>query len=152
MDHCAHEAEGKDDGDREEAGHELAELVVESVLNVVHRAAGYAAVSIDDAGLLSQHSLSVDGGHSEEGDDPHPGAADEDSAAGTDDVSGTYLSCDRGRQCLEGAEAAVLLAAAQGYVSEHAAPCFAEAPHLNELRSDREIQTAADKQYNEYVV
>ena len=59
---------------------ERAEAVVKRPLDVVDRAAGDGAVLVDDAGLLGQHGLCIDGGHAEEGDDPHPedgaGAAD----------------------------------------------------------------------------
>ena len=154
--HCAHEAQREDGCNDEEQGEEIAELALESGLDVVNRAAGYAAVLVYHTGLLGQHGLSIDGSHAEEGDDPHPEdgarAADQDRAACADDVAGAYLRCDGRCQRLEGAQAALLLFAEQGEVAEHAAHAFAEAADLHELCADREIQAASHQQDDEDVI
>ena len=100
----------------------------------------HVAVCIDDAGLLSQSSLSIDGGHAKESNDPHPedstGAAGEDCAGCTNDVAGTDLSCNGGSQSLEGAHAALVLVTAELYITENLLHAFAEAANLNKAGFD----------------
>ncbi len=136
LNHAAEEAQGEDNGNCEETGEELAKTALECAGNVVNGAALDVAVCVGFAGFESEGSLSIDGGHTEEGDNPHPedgaGTADEDSAGSTNDVAGTYLSCNSGCKSLEGAHAAFLLSAAKGEIAENAAHAFAEASYLNE--------------------
>ena len=110
--HAAEKSECENDGDGEESGKEFAESAREGLPDIVYRSAGRVPILVHCAGLLCQHSLSINGSHAEESDDPHPenraGSAGEDRAAGTDDISGTYLSCDSSGQGLEGTDAAVL--------------------------------------------
>ena len=154
--HGAHEAECENDGNGEKACEELAELAFERSLYIVHGAAGDAAVSVNDTGLLSQNGLGIDGSHAEECDYPHPEdcarAADKDSAASTNNVAGTDLSGNSGGQRLERAHAAFMLIAFKADVSEHLAPCLAEAADLDESGLYREPEAAADEQENEHVV
>ena len=109
-----------------------------------------------DAGLLSQNSLSVDGSHAQEGDDPHPedstGAAGQDSTGSTDDVAGTDLSCNSSGQSLERGHTAFMLLAVQSQLAEHIAHTFAEAAHLNELGLEGEPQAGAHQQEHQNVV
>ena len=95
LDHAADEAQRNDDGYGEEAGQEFAEAALKGTLDVINRTAVDAAIRIDHTGLLRQHRFRIDGSHAEESDDPHPEnrtrAADEDSAAGAYDITGTYL-------------------------------------------------------------
>ena len=154
--HRAHEAERKDDRDREEARKELAEAVREGTLDVVHRAAEDRAVRLDHAGLLCEHRLGIDRRHAEECDEPHPedraGAADEDRAAGADDVAGADLRRNRRRQRLERAHAGLVLFTVETELAEEAPPALAEAAHLHKLRADREIQTRTNEQNDQHIV
>ena len=161
LDHAAEEAQGDGDSDGEEASQELAEAALDEVGDVVHGAAQDFTV-LDDTGLLGQNCLSVDGGHAQEGDDPHPedsaGAAGEDSAGSADDVAGTDLSGDGGGQSLEGTHALLLLAAAEGQVTENLLHTLAEATNLNEFCSYSEEQACvaynrgARKYFGEFAV
>ena len=154
--HAAHEAQGQDDGHGEEAGQELAQTALHGLADVVHGAAGDAAVVTYLTGLLGQHRLGIDGGHAEESDDPHPedgaGAADEDGAAGAHDVAGAHLSGDGGGQRLEGAEAAVVLAAVHAELLKDRPHPFAEAADLHKAGLDGEQQARADQQHDQDVV
>ena len=154
--HAADEAQRDDNRYRKEPGQELAEAALEGTLDVIDRTALYAAVLIDLAGFLRQHGFGVDGGHAEKGDDPHPensaGAADEDSAAGTDDITGTDLGGDGGGQRLEGAEPSLLLAAVHAEVAEHPAHPFAEAAYLHKAGADGKVQSGAYQQDNENII
>ncbi len=73
-------------------GKELAEAALERGGDVIDRAAVNGAVRRPDAGLDGQRGLCINGGHAEEGDDPHPenraGAAGQDGA-------GKRLQCCR---------------------------------------------------------
>ena len=154
--HRAHEAERKDDRDREETRKELAEAVREGMLDVVHRAAEDRAVRLDHAGLLREHCLGIDRRHAEECDEPHPedraGAADEDRAAGADDVAGADLRRDRRRQRLERAHAGLVLFTVETELAEEAPPALAEAAHLHDLRADGEIQARTNEQDDQHIV
>ena len=154
--HGAHEAERQNDRDREEAGQELAEAVRERALDVIHRTAEDRAVGLDHACLLREHRLGIDRRHAEERDDPHPedcaGAADEDRAAGADDVAGADLRRDGRRQRLERTHAGFVLLAVEAELTEEAPPALAEAAHLHELRADGEIQTRAEEQDDQHIV
>ena len=156
LDHAAHEAQSQHDSHGEEAGQELTEAALESVGDVVHGAALDVAVSVNDAGLLSQSGLSVDGSHAEEGDDPHPedgaGTANQDSAGSTDDVTGTDLSGDSGSQSLEGAHTGLLLLTAQGEVTKDLLHTLVEAADLHEAGADGEPQTDSNQQDHQHVV
>ena len=114
------------------------------------------AICVYHTSLLSEHRLSVDSGHSEECDDPHPEnsarASSQDSSTGSDDVSGSHLSRNGCRQCLERTDAAVLLAAAERKAAEHTLHSFAEATNLNEPCLDREEDSGTHQQECEYVV
>ena len=120
-------------------GEELAEAALERGGDVVDGAAVNGAVSGLHAGLDGQGGLGINGGHAEEGDDPHPedgaGAAGEDGAGGADDVAGAHLGGDGGGQRLKGAHAAVVLLAVEGQVAEHLAHALAEAADLDEAGS-----------------
>ena len=113
------------------------------------------AVALHDAGLLGQRGFGVDGGHTEEGNDPHPengaGAAGEDGTRGTDDVAGTHLCGDGGGEGLEGTHAAVLFGAAEGQVAKHALHTLAEAADLHKVGLNGEPQTDGHQQENEDV-
>ena len=154
--HAAHEAQGQDDGDREEAGQEGAKLAVEGGLDVVDRAAVHGAVGVDLAGLLSQDGLGVVGGHAQDGDEPHPEdgarAAHEDGTAGTHDVAGAHLGGNGGGKRLEGAHAALMLLAVEGEIAEHAAHTLAEAAELHTAGADGEEKARADEQHDEHVI
>lgn len=97
--HRTHEAECKRDRHGEEHRKEFPEFALERCVYVINGTAGDRAVLMNDPCFLSKYRLGVDRRHAEECDDPHPeyrtGAADEDRAAGTDDISRTYLSGDR---------------------------------------------------------
>ena len=97
--HRTHEAECKRDRHGEEHRKEFSEFAFERCVYVINGTAGDRAVLMNDPCFLSKYRLGVNRRHAEECDDPHPeyrtGAADEDRAAGTDDISRTYLSGDR---------------------------------------------------------
>ena len=102
---------------------EFAEAALERGGDVIDGAAVDGAVCCLDPGLDGQRGFGIDGGHAEEGDDPHPedgaGAAGQNSAGGAYDVAGAYLSGNGGGQCLKGAHAAVMLFAVEGQIAEH---------------------------------
>ena len=152
LNHAAEEAEGEDDGNCEEACKELAEAALECAGDVVNGAALDVAVFVGFAGFESEGSLSIDGGHTEEGDNPHPedgtGAAYEDSSGSTNDVAGADLSCNSGCKSLEGTHTAFLLAAAEGEIAENPAQAFTEASDLNEAGLNGVEKTHRDKQNN----
>ena len=156
LDHGADEAQSQGDGDGEEASQEGAELIVESSLDVVNRAAGYGAVRLDHAGLLGQNGFGINGGHTKERDDPHPedgaGAAHKDCAAGADDVTGTHLGGDGSGEGLEGTQAALLLPAPKGEAAEDLAHTFAEAANLDKLGFCREEDAGTYQQDHQDVV
>ena len=111
---------------------------------------------LDDTGLLSQNCLSVDGGHAQESDDPHPedstGAAGQDSAGRTDDVTGTDLCCDSSTQSLEAGHTGLLLFTLQGQLAENILHAFAECANLDELSLEAEEQASAHQQEDQNVV
>ena len=156
LDHGAHEAQSQGDGDGEEGGQELAELVVKGTADVVDGAAHHVAIFAHNTSLLRQDRFGVDGGHAEEGDEPHPEqdarATHQDGAAGADDVAGTHLSGHGGSQSLEGAHTAGLLAAPQGEAAKHAAHALAQAAHLDEAGPDAVVQAAAHQHDDQDVV
>ena len=102
---------------------------------VIDRAAVNGAVRRPDAGLDGQRGLCINGGHAEEGDDPHPenraGAAGQDGAGSAYNVAGTHLSGDSGGQRLKRTHAAVMLLAVQRQVAEHLPHSLAEAADLD---------------------
>ena len=141
LDHVAHEAQGQDDGHREEARQELAEAALEGRPDVVDGAAGGVAVVVGGAVLLGQDSLAVDGGHAEEGGDPHPedgaGAAGVEGGGAAGDVAGAHLGGDGGGQGLEGAHALLArLVAGETDAAEELAAALAELPDLDEAGPD----------------
>ena len=151
LDHVAHEAQGQDDGDGEEAGQELAEAALEGRLDIVDGTAGDMAVLVCGLELLCQHGLAVDGGHAEEGGDPHPedgaGAAGVQGGGAAGDVAGAHLGGDGGGQSLEGAHALLAgLFAAEGEAAEQAAPALAELADLDKPGTDRVIDTGEQQQ------
>ena len=156
LDHAAHEAQRQHDSHSEEAGKELTEAALEGMGDVVHGAALDVAVSVHSAGLLCQGSLSVDGSHAEEGDDPHPedsaGATHQDSTGSTDDVTGTHLCGDSGSQCLERAHTGLLLLTAEREGTKDLLHTLAEAANLHEAGTDGEPQTHSDQQDHQHVV
>ena len=80
------------------------------------------------------------------------GAADEDRAAGADDVAGADLRRDRRRQRLERAHAGLVLFTVETELAEEAPPALTEAAHLHELRADGEIQTRTNEQDDQHIV
>ena len=154
--HAAHEAQRQNDGHSEEACQELAEAALERGGDVIDGAALDIAVSADDAGLLRQRRLRIDGRHAEEGNDPHPedsaGAAGEDGAGGAHDIAGAHLRGDGGGQRLEGGHAALLGAAAEVHLAEELLHTLAEAAHLHEPGLDGVPQANAHQQEDEDVV
>ena len=119
-------------------------------MDVIDRAAGDVAVSIDFAGLLGKDSFCVDGGHAKKGDDPHPEdrsrAAGQDRTAGADDIAGADLGGDGGGQGLEGADAAMLFSAVQGEVAEDFLHPFPKTADLYEACTHSEVNARADQQ------
>ena len=154
--HAAHKTQGQDDGYGEEARQELTEPALKCGGDVVHRAAVDGAVLVNYAGLLGQGGLRVDGGHAEEGDEPHPkdgsGAAGEDGAGSAHDVSGTHLSGNGGGQSLEGGHAAFLGAALEAQAAKGFLHGLTEAAHLHEAGTDGVPQAHADEQEHQDVV
>lgn len=154
--HAAHEAQSQDDGHGEEGGQELAEAALESGGDVVDGAAVDGAVSGLHPGLDGQRGFSIDGGHAEEGNDPHPedgaGAAGQNSTGCAYDVAGAHLSGNGGGQCLKGAHAAVMLFAVEGQIAEDSAHTLAEAADLNEAGLDAVPQADSHQQKDQNVV
>ena len=115
-----------------------------------------AAVRIGYTGLLRQHRFRIDGSHAEESDDPHPedgaGAADENCAAGADDITGTYLRGNGRGQRLEGRKAAVLPSAMEIDAAEHPPHTLAKAAHLHKAGTDGEIKARAHQQDDEDII
>ena len=148
--HAAHEAQSQDDGHGEEGGQELAEAALESGGDVVDRAAVDGAVSGFHPGLDGQGWPRLNGGHTEESDDPHPedgaGAAGQNSAGCAYDVAGAHLGGNGSGQCLEGAHAAVMLFAVEGQVAEHSAHTLTEAADLNKAGLDAVPQADSHQQ------
>ena len=108
-------------------------------------------VGIDLTRLLCEGCLGVDGCHAEEGDDPHPenstGTADQNGAAGTDDVTRTDLCGNGGCQRLEGGKTVTAFFA----LAEHTAPAFAKAAYLHEAGLDGVKDANADQKDDEDV-
>ncbi len=128
---------------------------LEGMGDVVDGAAVDLAIGVLDAGLLSQNSLSIDGSHAQEGNDPHPedgaGAAGEDSAGCTDDIAGTNLRGDGSGHSLEGTHAALMLVALQAHVAEDALQACAQVT-LYEAGLDGEPEARAHQQKDQNVV
>ena len=143
LDHVAHEAQSQDDSHGEEARQELAEAPLEPGPDVVHRAADDLPLVVAGLVLLGQHRLAVDGGHAEEGGQPHPedgaGAAGEEGCTAAHNVAGAHL-CGNGGGCgLEGAHTVLArLFAGEAEAAEHLPPAGAELPHLDEAQADGE--------------
>ena len=135
---------------------EFAEAAFERGGDVIDRAAVDGAVCCLDPGLDGQRGFSIDGGHAEEGDDPHPedgaGAAGQNSAGGAYDVAGAYLGGNGGGQCLKGAHAAVMLLAVEGQIAEHSAHTLTEAADLNKAGLDAVPQADSHQQKDQNVV
>ena len=114
------------------------------------------AVSGFHPGLDGQGGLGVNGGHTEESDDPHPedgaGAAGQDGTGCAYDVAGAHLSGNGGGQCLKGAHAAVMLFAVEGQIAEDSAHTLAEAADLNEAGLDAVPQADSHQQKDQNVV
>ena len=104
--------------------------------NIVDRAALYRAVGALPAGHDGQCGLCINGGHAEEGDNPHPedgtGAAGEDGAGSTYDVTGAHLRRNGGGKGLKGCHGVGLLFAPQGQVAEYPAHTLAKVANLHE--------------------
>ena len=153
--HAAHEAQRQNDGYGEKARQKLTEAALERGGDVVHRAALDVAVWLHDAGLLRQRGLGVDGGHAEEGDDPHPedgaGAAGEDRTGGTYDVAGAYLRGDGSGQGLKRGHTAFLCAAAEVQLTEKLPHALPEAAYLHKAGADGVPQANAHQQEDENV-
>ena len=156
LDHAAEEAQGQDDGDGEEARKELAEGPLKSRGDVVHGTALDAAVLVLHPGLLGQDGLGIDGGHAEEGDDPHPedgpGAAGENRAGSAHNVAGAHLGGNGGGQGLEGAHAPLMPPAGEGEAAEHLPHALAEAADLDKAGLDGEPQAHGDEKPHQDVV
>lgn len=114
------------------------------------------AVCCLDPGLDGQRGFSIDGGHAEEGNDPHPedgaGAAGQNSAGCAYDVAGAHLGGNGSGQCLEGAHAAVMLFAVEGQIAEHSAHTLTEAADLNKAGLDAVPQADSHQQKDQNVV
>ena len=154
--HRAHEAEGEDYRDREEACEELAAAPLEGGGYVVHGAAADRAVLMDDTRGLREDGFGVYRRHAEERDYPHPeyraGAADEDRAGCADNVAGSDLRGDGGGERLERAHAAVMLLAEELDLAERLAHGRAEIAHLHEAGLYREEKSRGDEHDDEDVV
>ncbi len=154
--HAAHKAKREEGRHREEAREKAAEAIGESALDIIDRAAVHRTLSVHPARLLRQHRLGVDGGHAEEGDDPHPEnrarAADQDRAAGADDVAGADLRRHSGGQRLKGAQAAGLLIALELNVSEHSLHALLEASDLHKACLQGKKETGSYQENNQDVV
>ena len=154
--HAAEEAEREDDRHREEASEELTEVTAECGRDVVDRAAVDTAVLTDHSRLLREDRLRVDGGHAEEGDDPHPEdrtrAAGEDRTTRADDVAGADLCRDGGREGLEGGHAGGVLLTGETQLTEGLLHPIAEVADLDEAGPDGVPETHAEKQDHENIV
>ena len=101
--------------------------------------------------LLRENRLAVDGGHAEEGGNPHPedgtGAAGGQSRGAAGDVAGANLGGDGGGQSLEGTHAVLACVLTEKLdVAEDPAHTLAECPNLDEVRAEGEVDAAAEKQ------
>ena len=154
--HAAHEAQGQDDGDGEEACQELAETALESGGDVVHGAAPVGAVGIRLPGLDGKGGFGIDGGHAEEGDEPHPenraGAAGENRTGRAHNVAGAHLGGNSGGQGLEGTHALLVPPAPEGEVAEGLFHTLAEAADLDKAGADGIPQANADEEEHQDVV
>ena len=154
--HSTHKAERKDQSDGEECGKDLAKAAAERLFDVVNRTAENRTVLTLDARFLREHSLGINGSHAEEGNNPHPedrtGTADKDRAARADDVTRTNLRRNCRSQSLEGRKTALLLAAAEGDLTENLLHTLAKAANLNEFRSDGVKKTHTDQKEDQNVV
>ena len=115
LNHGSHKSKGENYCNGKESGEEFSETALKGRSYIVNRAAGNGAVLVNHPCFLSKHRFTVDGGHSEKRDYPHPencaGTADENGTAGSDDVAGTDLSGDGGGERLEGRKTAFLFSA-----------------------------------------
>ena len=117
LDHAPHKAQGQDNSHGKKARQELSKAAPEGGRDVVYRAAVIRAVIPFPAGLDGQSGLRVDGGHTEESNDPHPKdssrATCENGAGGADNITRTHLCGNGGSQGLEGAHAVFMPVSSQ---------------------------------------
>ncbi len=151
LNHVAHEAQSQGDGHGEEAGQEQTQLALEGGLDVVDGAAGDFPVGTGLLVLLGKDCLAVDGGHAEEGGNPHPedgtGAAGGQSCGAAGDVAGAHLGGDGSGQCLEGAHAVLAgILTEELDIAENPAHTLAEFANLDEIGTDGEVNAAAKQQ------
>ena len=119
--HGSHKSKCENYCNGEESGKEFSEAALKGCSYIVNRSAGNGTVLVNHPCFLSKHRFTVNGGHSEKCDYPHPkncaGAADEDCTAGADDVAGTDLGGNGGGKRLEGRKTAYLLSTCLLYTS-----------------------------------
>lgn len=156
LDHVPHKAQGEDDEDREEDGQHPAETPFKGGFYVVDRPADDRAVLLGAVGLC-QAGLGKDGGHAEEGGEPHPedgaGPAHDDGGGGPRQVAGAHLGGHGGGQGLKRAHAVVAgLFPAEADLAEDLFTALAEAAHLHESQAEGEIDARPAEQKEEEVV
>ena len=106
---------------------------------------------------LGQHRLAVDGGHAEEGRQPHPedgaGAAGDHGGGAAGDVACAHLGGDRGCHRLEGAHALLAgLLAVEVHAAEQPPEAGAEFAHLDEPGADGEDDAGTHQQIQQQAV
>ena len=151
--HVADEAEGDDDRNGEEHRQLPA---AEALGDVVGRAAGDVALIVLGLVGLGEHGFCEDGGHAEEGRDPHPedgaGAAHGDGRGRSGEVAGADLRGDGRGEGLEGAHAVFARPfAVQGQPAERRFDHKAEPADLDEVQFQRKVDAYAAQQRNEAV-
>ncbi len=148
--HVADEAERDD----HRAGEEYCErLAMEAVRYVIGRASGDVAGVVLRLEELREHRLGEDGGHAEEGGNPHPEnrarAAHGNRCRGSRDVAGSDLRGDRGSERLERGHAALSCPlAVEARAREGELDRCDELPDLDEAEAQREVDADADKERN----
>ena len=151
LDHVAHEAQSQNDGNSEEASHKSAQLALEGSLNEIDGTAGDSTVFTYFLILLCQNSLTVDGGHAEEGRDPHPehstGTTGDQSGGAASDIAGTNLGRNGSCQCLEGAHAVLTgLLTLEADIAEDQTHTLTKLANLDKAGTDGEVDAAAQQQ------
>ena len=154
--HIAGKAQGKDNGDGEEASQELSELSLEDCTDIVDGAAGDLTVNGGTEGL-GEDRFSIDGSHTEESGNPHPEdgacAAAGQSHCASGDVAGTHLSGDGSGQCLEGTHTLMIgLFTVETEPSEQTGQAMTEPAHLNEAHPHGEPDAGTEQEEQKDIV
>ncbi len=141
----------------EEAGQDLAEGPLEGLPDVVDGSADDVPRLVLGLEGLGQHRLAVDGGHAEEGRQPHPedgaGAAGDHGGGAAGDVACAHLGGDGGCHRLEGAHALGLagLLAVEVHAAEQPPEPLSELPHLHKFQADGEEDACAHQQIQQQI-